>query len=170
MNALDPQSLPLRDIHLPEAVSWWPPAPGWWLLPLLLGVLTAGAAWWWRTRERRQRRREALAELSRIEQAFIPDGDAHACARALSLLCRRLLLASGDRRLAPLTGAAAIDALERLLPLEIPPARRDVLLRAPYSPDAASSIERQHYSALMADLRRALPRLGRTTAGTAADA
>lgn len=25
------QGLPLRDIHLPEAISWWPPAIGWWL-------------------------------------------------------------------------------------------------------------------------------------------
>jgi hypothetical protein len=31
-------SLPLRDIHLPEAVSWWPPAIGWWIL-LILGLL-----------------------------------------------------------------------------------------------------------------------------------
>ena len=24
--------LDLRDIHLPEAIGWWPPAIGWWLL------------------------------------------------------------------------------------------------------------------------------------------
>ena len=29
---MDPQQIPLRDLHLPEAISWWPLAPGWWLL------------------------------------------------------------------------------------------------------------------------------------------
>lgn len=24
--------LPLRDIHLPDPVSWWPPATGWWIV------------------------------------------------------------------------------------------------------------------------------------------
>ena len=28
--------LPLRDIHLPPAISWWPPAIGWWVLALLI--------------------------------------------------------------------------------------------------------------------------------------
>ena len=28
--------LPLRDIHLPEAISWWPPAIGWWVLAVLI--------------------------------------------------------------------------------------------------------------------------------------
>ena len=28
--------LPLRDIHLPEAISWWPPAIGWWVLAVLM--------------------------------------------------------------------------------------------------------------------------------------
>lgn len=29
----------LADIHLPEAVSFWPPAPGWWVLALLVVVM-----------------------------------------------------------------------------------------------------------------------------------
>ncbi len=32
MNGATPTTLELRDIHLPEAISWWPPAPGWWFL------------------------------------------------------------------------------------------------------------------------------------------
>jgi hypothetical protein len=38
------QELPLRDIHLPEVVSSWPPAIGWWLLLILIPV-TIYVAW-----------------------------------------------------------------------------------------------------------------------------
>jgi len=28
--------LPLRDIQIPEEISWWPPAVGWWVLVVLI--------------------------------------------------------------------------------------------------------------------------------------
>ena len=37
-----PDTLVLRDVHVPPAPSWWPPAPGWWLLA---GV-SAGLGLW----------------------------------------------------------------------------------------------------------------------------
>lgn len=35
-------TLPIEDIHLPEAVSAWPPAIGWWLLAILLIIVAIG--------------------------------------------------------------------------------------------------------------------------------
>lgn len=33
------QDIPIRDIHLPDAISWWPLAPGWWGLLILITLL-----------------------------------------------------------------------------------------------------------------------------------
>ena len=38
---MNPAELPLRDIHLPEPVSWWPMAPGWWWV---IGLLLLASA------------------------------------------------------------------------------------------------------------------------------
>lgn len=49
--------LPIRDIHLPDAPSMWPPAIGWWLLAGLLLVLLAiglHLLWHWRQQRARQ--------------------------------------------------------------------------------------------------------------------
>ncbi|MBQ0718988.1 MAG: DUF4381 domain-containing protein [Gammaproteobacteria bacterium] len=44
----------LRDIHLPQAVHWWPPAPGWWLVGVLLLALTIWLSRYLQARYRRQ--------------------------------------------------------------------------------------------------------------------
>ena len=37
---MDPEQIPLRDLHLPEAIGWWPLAPGWWVvIALVAGAL-----------------------------------------------------------------------------------------------------------------------------------
>ena len=41
---IDVSQLPLRDIHLPGSVGWWPPAIGWWLLAALVLVGVALSA------------------------------------------------------------------------------------------------------------------------------
>lgn len=55
----------LADIHLPEPVSYWPPAPGWWVLAILLIIL---ATWLIRKSliagQRRKIKAHALAEFS----------------------------------------------------------------------------------------------------------
>ncbi|NIK09562.1 hypothetical protein FHY11_003094 [Xanthomonas arboricola] len=79
-----PQSLPLRDVHLPPSPSWWPLAPGWWLV-ITAVVLVLGTVgwWWWR---RRQRQRLWLAAFdAELQRATTP---AQRLA-ALSILLRR---------------------------------------------------------------------------------
>ena len=83
----------LRDWHLPEPVSWWPPAPGWWLLALLglaLGLVLV--RWWLRRRRDAAPMRAALAELAALRARLGPDLDARAFAAAVSSLLRRLAL------------------------------------------------------------------------------
>ena len=62
----------LRDIHLPDTISWWPLAPGWWVLIILLGLVTG---WIIVKAVQRKRanlyRRQAFAKLLEIEQSLI---------------------------------------------------------------------------------------------------
>ncbi|MEJ8475067.1 DUF4381 domain-containing protein [Roseibium algae] len=76
--ALSPQMLDqldqLRDIRLPEAISWWPVAPGWWaLLSLVCALVVSAVIWTWI--RRRSSRFLALRELEAIdperEEVFI---------------------------------------------------------------------------------------------------
>lgn len=58
----------LRDIHLPQPVSPWPPAPGWWILAALLTAVVLYGLWrGWRHRRANRYRRLALAQLAGID-------------------------------------------------------------------------------------------------------
>ena len=67
-----PEDLPLRDIHLPDPVSWWPMAPGWWLLFFLLVLLISLSIFFLRRRQqyRRSAVYKAKQELDRIHNTF----------------------------------------------------------------------------------------------------
>lgn len=114
---MDPQKLPLRDIHLPEPVSWWPPAPGWWLL-LALAAAAIALAIWLRRRPRRRTapRRLALRELQQIRAAYAQHGDPRRLVRELSVLLRRSAISLFPRaETAGLTGEAWLGFLDRVL-------------------------------------------------------
>ena len=133
----------LRDIHLPEPVSWWPPAPGWWLLVALSLVVVAGLLWLWRYRRRQTPRRVALAELTRLRADFQRDGDGAAIAAGISTLLRRLALAHFPRtQVAGLVGDAWLQFLDRSggdNQFSAGPGR--ALIRASYRPTEAFEIE-----------------------------
>lgn len=142
---MNPDLSQLRDIHMPEPVSWWPPAPGWWLL--LVALLSIIALLWgaYRYRQRNAWRRIALAELSRLHQQyqtqlFVP----HLVVGQLSVLLRRVAISRFPREeAASLSGDQWLAFLDR--------SRRDgarfqsdlgrLLVVAPYAPQTAIAPE-----------------------------
>lgn len=111
--------LQLRDIHLPEAVSWWPPAIGWWLTPLLLILLALAAITLRRYLHRRRQnacKKIARAELQHIKQQYADSANALHSLRELSILLRRVALSYLPREhSASLTGEAWIAQLNDLV-------------------------------------------------------
>lgn len=121
MNKPPLYDIPLRDIHLPEAVSWWPLAIGWWLLPLLLLIIATAV--YLLVKRRRNRKPQpaykkiALQELQKIRQDFNQKEASIAQLRAISTLLRRIALCYLPREsVASLTGKLWVNQLNQLTP------------------------------------------------------
>jgi len=99
--------LSLRDIHLPDPVSWWPLAIGWWLVLALL-ILTPIMVWAIRKfMARRQLRKQALAELIRIEASFGQHQNSQQLVSEISILLHRICISRFPRlEVAGLNGEA----------------------------------------------------------------
>ena len=103
---MDPTQIPLRDLHLPEAIGWWPLAPGWWFVITVvligLGFLLRYAL---RVHSKSAARRYAQVELNSIVQEFAQQKNAVAFGASISELLRRTMLAYAPRQdVAGLTG------------------------------------------------------------------
>ena len=112
---MDPTQIPLRDLHLPEAIGWWPLAPGWWFLIVVAScvVLYYGYRAFRRWR-RNSLRRVALRELRRIRGEYQAGVDEITLAKELSELLRRTMLAYAPRQeVAGLTGDHWLRWLDR---------------------------------------------------------
>jgi len=112
---MDPEQIPLRDLHLPEAIGLWPLAPGWWVL---IGLAVAGLVYLLYKRIQRWRwnaaRRLALRELARVRRDYEQGADPTALGKELSELVRRSMLAYAPRgEVAGLTGDSWLRWLDR---------------------------------------------------------
>jgi len=112
---MDPEQIPLRDLHLPEAIGWWPLAPGWWVVIALLAIAAALLVRrYWQAWARGAARRHALQTLRQLTADFEQHHDAVAFGANLSALLRRTMLAYAPRQeIAGLTGDDWLAWLDR---------------------------------------------------------
>ncbi|PKM38048.1 MAG: DUF4381 domain-containing protein [Gammaproteobacteria bacterium HGW-Gammaproteobacteria-10] len=112
---MNPQPLPLRDIHLPEPVGFWPPALGWWLAALGIVILLVSMVWLIRRLTRKTALKSARRLLADLKQD--PSLDSAEKVSRLSVLLRRVSISLAPReQSAGLTGQAWLDHLDASLP------------------------------------------------------
>ena len=133
---MDASSLPLRDIHLPAAINWWPPAPGWWILLSLFFVLALALILFLRARRNKPVTRLAQDQLQHLRSdTTLSDREK---IQALSVLLRRVSVSTFPRvDSAGLTGLEWLQFLDKILAeksFSEGPGR--VLLDGPYQTEA----------------------------------
>lgn len=111
---MQPTQLPLKDIHLPEAIGWWPPAIGWWLLAVLIPVLVFFSYWLYKRLTRTSAIKTARKNLLAIQQHSSLDNSQKL--RELSILMRRVAISVNPRaEVASLTGRSWLAFLDKSL-------------------------------------------------------
>ncbi len=81
----------LRDIRLPQEITWWPLAPGWWALALAI-VGLAALAGFVLLRSQKSLRYRALAELSMLKNDVALKKQPLRLAEHVGTLLKRILL------------------------------------------------------------------------------
>lgn len=112
MNPQDPLAN-LHPLRQPEAIGWWPLAPGWWLLLVLgLACLMVLAYWLWRRRRSSAYRRVALARLAALQDQYRRDQDPRQYLDQLNTLLKSVALHAYPRRdVAALSGRPWLEFL-----------------------------------------------------------
>lgn len=111
---MQPTPLELKGLHLPEAISWWPPALGWWLLAAGTVGLLVLAYYGYRRLTRKTALKSAQCLLAAIKQN--PNLDNTQKLRELSALLRRVAISvAPEMDVAGLTGRAWLLFLDKPL-------------------------------------------------------
>jgi hypothetical protein len=103
---VDASQLPIRDIHLPGMIAWWPPAPGWWLLVALVVAALVALALYYRSG---RHRRSALRSLARVRAALERGAEPVACLQRVSTTLRRYAMTTADEQ--PVAALRAVDGI-----------------------------------------------------------
>jgi hypothetical protein len=135
--------LELKDIHLPDASLWWPPAPGWWLSLLLLAglaILLPRLLSWYR---HKPLRRLSLEELARIRLAHKQGQSDKAVLNEIAGLLRRVTISYyGRNATAAITGSDWLEQLRQISPgAGFSEQQLELLARGRYRPQCEFDVE-----------------------------
>jgi hypothetical protein len=152
---MQPTQLPLRDIHLPEAIGWWPPAIGWWLLAVLIPLLIAFLYWLYKRLTSRTAIKAAKNNLAAIKQN--PALNNNQKLRELSMLIRRVTISVNPRtEAASLTGRQWLAFLDNSLTgAPFSEGCGQLLAEAPYRNTTPSELEISQLISLCEDWLKA---------------
>lgn len=128
----------LADIHLPEQISWWPPAPGWWIVMIITCILIFYTYKIIRKKLHQVKyKKQAREELQNISRFWQKQQNLIATASHLSSLIRRIALA--DTKGLESVNIASLTDEQWLLYLQQQPGLQhislqyhDILLELPY--------------------------------------
>lgn len=107
----DVSDLPLRGIHLPAEVGWWPPAIGWWIAAAIVVGAIAFALYRYSSRYRERAAVRAIRRVaSRLETGEAPVS----CVQQISAVLRRFVISVNGPNdpVAGLTGRRWLEYLD----------------------------------------------------------
>ncbi len=137
---MQPTQLPLKDLHLPEAIGWFPPAIGWWLVLILIPLIIWFLYWAYKRLTRKSALKAAKQLLASIKDSQMDNAQKLA---EISALLRRVAISVAPRaETASLTGAAWLAFLDSTLKdAQFTTGRGRCLADAPYRKYAPSEQE-----------------------------
>ena len=132
---MDFSDIPLRPLHLPNPISWWPLAPGWWIvIASLILIICLICFRIWQKYKYNAPKRFALKVLKKIEADYQLNRNDLVLIRKISELLRRTMLAYQPRcEIAGLTGDDWMKCLDQGLSLPyFQTEGAEILLKFPY--------------------------------------
>lgn len=157
----------LRDIHQPEAISWWPLAPGWWLLLIFILVILGLGIWLYKRHRRNRFRRQATSLLQVSYLQWQQNADNQAYLISANQLLKQCLMQQGLRReTASCSGKHWLRLMQQAAP-GVQCSNYAVWLENQYQPDAEDNLAiadihqellvwiRQHRAELIRDVATA---------------
>lgn len=110
---MQPTQLPLKDLHLPETIGWFPPAIGWWLVVVLMPLTLWFLYWLYKRLTRKTAIKVARQLLANIKNSSMDNAQK---LTELSAWLRRVAISTAPRtQTASLTGQAWLAFLDSSL-------------------------------------------------------